>query len=207
MSANEMTCYAWAFEGAPTSDQLDGTWIAIPGRAARAATDVLTALLRAKSSWVTIFICSGSLDATGTFRCSDAEVLYEGVAADSLLRFARHCAYVVANVWNAPDQVIAYLRTGAAALRAPAFDAAWAAANGLDDADRIAAAIAMQAARPDHHAVAAREAYRLTMQILGAASLIEAHRNRTQLERALAAQLLRELGTSAPADTCAAEAA
>ena len=65
-------------------------------------------------------------------------------ATDVLRRFARKCALDVIHLWDAPDVVIQYLKTGDENLRAAARDAAWAVAR---DAARAAAwAVARDAA-------------------------------------------------------------
>ncbi len=46
-----------------------------------------------------------------------------------LRKFARLCALDVAHLWESPDVVLRYLKTGDPALRAAARDAAWAAAR------------------------------------------------------------------------------
>ena len=61
-------------------------------------------------------------------------------ATDVLRRFARKCALDVIHLWDAPDVVVRYLKTGDENLRAAAWDAAWAAAwAAARDAARAAA--------------------------------------------------------------------
>jgi hypothetical protein len=43
--------------------------------------------------------------------------------------FARWCALQVVHLWNAPDVVVRYLKTGDESIRAASWDAAWVAAR------------------------------------------------------------------------------
>ena len=64
----------------------------------------------------------------------------EADVVEPLLRdFARRCALDVVHLWDAPEVVLEYLKTGNEDLRAAAWDAAWAAAW---DAARSAARVA-----------------------------------------------------------------
>ena len=49
-------------------------------------------------------------------------------ATDILRDYARRCALDVIHLWDAPDIVVRYLKTGDESIRAAAWDAAWAAA-------------------------------------------------------------------------------
>ena len=55
-------------------------------------------------------------------------------ATDVLRRFARLCALDVVRLWNAPDVVVQYLKTGDESLRSAARSATWAARNAARDA-------------------------------------------------------------------------
>lgn len=70
--------------------------------------------------------------------CSEREVLAMADAAVVLRKFARECALDVAPLWNAPEVVLQYLRTGDKSLRDAA---ARAAAAGWDAATWSAAAV------------------------------------------------------------------
>lgn len=58
------------------------------------------------------------------------EVLWMADATDVLWKFARLCALDVAHLWDPPNIVLRYLRTGDESIRAAAWDAAWTAACG-----------------------------------------------------------------------------
>lgn len=84
-------------------------------------------------------------------------------ASDTLRKFARMCAQDVLHLWNAPEVVKRYLKTGDESLRAAAWDAAgvadWGAARaaardargarGARDAARFAAGVAARYAARD----------------------------------------------------------
>ena len=57
------------------------------------------------------------------------KVLWMLDATDILSRFARKCALDVIHLWDAPEVVIQYLKTGNDDIRAAAWDAAWDAQN------------------------------------------------------------------------------
>lgn len=59
----------------------------------------------------------------------EREVIWMADATDTLRRFARRCALDVIDLWDAPDVVVRYLKTGDESLRAAAWDAAYAAAR------------------------------------------------------------------------------
>ena len=90
--------------------------------------------------------------------CRRRRVIATIDATDLLLRFARMCALDVVHLWEAPDIVIRYLKTGDEALRDAARIAAWdarsaawdtgdAARDTRDDAREAAWSAAMDAAR------------------------------------------------------------
>ena len=93
-------------------------------------------------------------------------------ASDVLRAFARRCALDVVHLWDAPDVVILYLKTGhedlraaargaaRAAARAAAWDAGGAAAWAAWDAARAAAWAAARDAARDAAQAAARDAAR-----------------------------------------------
>ena len=90
--------------------------------------------------------------------CKRRTVIQTIDATDLLLRFARMCALDVIHLWEAPDIVIRYLKTGDESLRDAARIAAWdarsaawdtgdAARDTRDDAREAAWSAAMDAAR------------------------------------------------------------
>jgi hypothetical protein len=80
--------------------------------------------------------------------CRERTILWR-VDGDALLRdFARRCALDVAHLWDAPDVVLRYLRTGDDALRHAALEASRAAAGAAaGDAAGAAARAAARAAQ------------------------------------------------------------
>ena len=79
--------------------------------------------------------CGGAVvDGDDKIVCSSREVLWMADAAPVLRHFARLCALDVVHLWDAPEIVVRYLRTGdeaaRAAARAAARDAARTAASG-----------------------------------------------------------------------------
>ena len=67
-------------------------------------------------------------------------ILWRMDCTDLLREFARRCALDVVHLWNAPEVVLNYLKTGDESLRAAARAAAWAAArDAARDAARAAA--------------------------------------------------------------------
>jgi len=101
---------------------------------------------------------------------SERTILWQYNAEPVLRHFARQCALDVIHLWQAPDVVIQYLKTGDESLRVAAWDAAsdWAAAR---DAARAAAwdaawAAAWDAARAAASDwVAARDAARAAARV------------------------------------------
>ena len=62
-----------------------------------------------------------------TLVASERTILWTVDGEQLLLRFARRCALDVIHLWDAPDVVVRYLRTGDESLRAAARGATWAA--------------------------------------------------------------------------------
>ena len=60
---------------------------------------------------------------------SERTILWQYNAESVLRHFARQCALDVIQLWDAPNVVIQYLKTGDESMRAAARDAAWAAQN------------------------------------------------------------------------------
>jgi len=71
--------------------------------------------------------------------CRRRRVIATIDATKILRKFARLCALDVVHLWEAPDIVIRYLKTGAEALRDAAWIAAWDAWDAAKDAARDAA--------------------------------------------------------------------
>src|SRR5690606_38437686 len=65
--------------------------------------------------------------------------------SDTLREFARRCALDVIHLWDAPEIVVRYLKTGDETIRDAAWDAARAAARAARDAARDAARAAWAA--------------------------------------------------------------
>ena len=69
-------------------------------------------------------------DPVDKYACSERTYLGGGIdISDTLRLFARKCALDVIHLWNPPDIVVQYLKTGDESLRDAARDAAWAAAG------------------------------------------------------------------------------
>ena len=66
---------------------------------------------------------------------TERTILWRYNCTDVLWHFARLCALDVIHLWDAPDVVIKYLKTGDESLRAASWDASWAASC---DASRAA---------------------------------------------------------------------
>ena len=101
---------------------------------------------------------------TGTIKCDDDKcvasertILWRFDAEEHLRHFARTCALDVIHLWNAPDCVVAYLKTGDDGLRAAAYAAAGATAR---DAAGAAAGAAVWDAAGVAAGAAARDAAR-----------------------------------------------
>src|SRR5690606_19611648 len=99
--------------------------------------------------------------------CATERTYLWGVDASECLReFARKCALDVIHLWDAPELVVRYLKTGdesiRAAARPAAWDAAWAAARAAawDAAAWAAARATARAAAWDAAKEAARAAAR-----------------------------------------------
>ncbi|MCB7127908.1 MAG: hypothetical protein J3T61_00015, partial [Candidatus Brocadiales bacterium] len=99
---------------------------------------------------------------------SERTVLWRLDIEDLLRDFTRRCALDVVDLWDAPDVVVRYLKTGDESLR----DAARAAARDAKDAARAAARDAKDAAgaaaRAAKDAAGAEQNRRLTSMIMAA---------------------------------------
>ena len=102
--------------------------------------------------------------------CATRRTYIAGMDATNILRsFARQCALDVVHLWDAPDVVVKYLKTGDATLRdaarAAAWDAARAAAWDAAWAARDAAWAARDAARDAARAARDAQNTRLTEMV------------------------------------------
>ena len=90
--------------------------------------------------------------------CRRRRVIATIDATELLRKFARLCALDVIHLWNAPDIVIRYLKTGDESIRDAAMAAAWEARSDANAAARSDANVAARnAAKPDAR-IAARSA-------------------------------------------------
>ena len=117
---------------------------------------IIDALDYAKGSIIYRVLGHGTVithgDPVDKYACSKRTYLLGGInVEDTLRKFSRMCALDVIHLWNAPDIVVEYLKTGEPDIRAAARDAAWAAA-------RDAAWDAAWAAARDTARAAARDA-------------------------------------------------
>jgi hypothetical protein len=97
------------------------------------------------------------------YAASERKYIHIADATETLRLFARKCALDVIHLWDAPDVVVRYLKTGDELLRAAAWDAAWdaaraAAGDAAWDAARAAAWAAAGAAAGAPAWAAARDA-------------------------------------------------
>ena len=132
-------------------------------RGLHASTDVMDALYYSPGYIITRVDCRGEvIGGDDKLVCSERECLW-GIDGEVLLwRFARACALDVIDLWDAPDVVVRYLKTGDEDIRAAAWDAAWAAARDAAwDAAWAAARAAARAAAWDAARAAARDAEKL----------------------------------------------
>ena len=98
-----------------------------------ASVSLLDALGHASGPYLWRVKCSGEvIKGDDKLVCTERTAIAGFDASEMLRDFARRCALDVVNLWDAPDVVIRYLKTGdksiRAAARAAAWDAAWAAA-------------------------------------------------------------------------------
>ena len=91
----------------------------------------LDALQYAPGSWVWRVELSGAMDiGDDKLAATERKYLWGYDATDVLRAFARKCALDVANLWDAPDVVVRYLKTGDESIRSAAKYAAESAAEG-----------------------------------------------------------------------------
>jgi hypothetical protein len=90
--------------------------------------------------------------------CSERTILWRASGEQVLGQFARMCALDVLHLWDAPDIVVQYLKTGDESIRAAARDASDAARDAAGDAAGAAARTAARATDLDAAWAAARDA-------------------------------------------------
>ncbi len=146
-----MTLKAWHFtEGATLRDGRPvevGEWLAHEGEVRichsglHASVRPLDALRYAPGNHIWRVECA-DIEATEDDKlvCRLRRPIWGFDAGAMLHRFARKCAMDVAHLWNPPDVVLRYLRTGDESIRAAAGDAARDAARGAARAAARAAA-------------------------------------------------------------------
>jgi hypothetical protein len=116
--------------------------------------------------------------------CSERTILWRASGEQVLRKFARMCALDVLHLWDAPDIVVQYLKTGDQSIRAAARDASDAARDADLAAARAAAwaADAADAAR-DADLAAARAAARDAAWATAGAALTKQSRRLARLAR------------------------
>jgi hypothetical protein len=119
--------------------------------------------------------------------CSERTILWRASGEQVLRKFARMCALDVLHLWDAPDIVVQYLKTGDQSIRAAARDASDAARDADLAAARAAAwaADAADAAR-DADLAAARAAARDAAWATAGAALTKQSRRLARMARAAA---------------------
>ena len=105
--------------------------------ASRHVFDALKYAPRSILSWVECKEITDECD--DKLVCRRRRVIATIDATELLRRFARMCALDVIHLWDAPDVVVRYLKTGDESIRGAAWSAAWAARDAAWDAARIAA--------------------------------------------------------------------
>jgi hypothetical protein len=164
---------AWHFTGATLRDGRPippvGEWLIHEGEAEmcvsglHASVRILDALNYAPGTAIHRVECDDIVEQQGDkllCRCRKITASLTEEQGEKILReFARYCARSVLHLWEAPDVVKRYLRTGDESLRAAAWAAAWDAARAAAwDAARAAAWDAARAAAGDAAWDAARAA-------------------------------------------------
>ena len=110
--------------------------------------------------------------------CKRRTVIQTIDATDLLLRFARMCALDVIHLWEAPEIVIRYLKTGDESIRDAAMAAAWDARSDANAAARSDANVAARnAAKPDAR-IAARSAAWASASAIGRDTAMQGQRVR-----------------------------
>lgn len=119
---------------------------------------------------------------------TERTILWRVDGEEILRRFARKCALDVIHMWDAPEIVVRYFKTGDETIRAAAGNAAWAAAG---NAARAAARDAAWAAARNAAWAAARDAARAAAGNAAGAAAWDAardHQNRRLTSMVMAAR-------------------
>ena len=137
-----------------------------------ASEDILDALGYAPGHTICRVQCGGVVEGGGDkLVCSERTILWRVDGSELLLEFARWSALQVADLWDAPDVVLNYLKTGDESIRQAARDAALAASRGARAASRDAARTASRAAARADALVASRIASETASRAAVAAGL------------------------------------
>ena len=137
-----------------------------------ASEDILDALDYAPGNTICRVRCGGVVErGDDKLVCSERTILWRVDGSELLLEFARWSALQVVHLWNAPDVVLNYLKTGDESIRQAARDAALAASRGARAASRDAARTASRAAARADALVASRTASETASRAAGAAAL------------------------------------
>ena len=97
--------------------------------------NILDALYYAPGEWLSVREITGNVIVGDDKVCGKKCRHIKGVdITDILKEFARKCALDVTHLWDAPDVVVKYLKTGKEELREKAWAAAWDAAAAADAA-------------------------------------------------------------------------
>jgi len=124
-----------------------------------ASRQILDALYCASGPILCRVECGGTIVRdSGRLACSRCTYLAVVNATGMLRHFARLCALDVVGLWEAPDEVRRYLRTGDKCLLTTVAAAAWTTAESLADAARDAAEAAAWAIEKGDADAAARSA-------------------------------------------------
>lgn len=112
-----------------------------------ASTNIMDALAYAPGPWIHRVELSGEMiQGSDKIVAQRRKHLWVIDGEEVLRRFARKCAQDVLHLWDAPEVVTEYLKTGNEELRAAARAAAWAAAQASAQASARAADSAWAAA-------------------------------------------------------------
>ena len=143
-----------------------------------ASEDILDALEYAPGHTICRVRCGGKIKKSiDKLVCSERTILWRVDGSDLLLEFARWSALQVVHLWQPPDVVLRYLKTGDESIREAAGAAAWDAARAAAwDAARAAAWDATRAAARAAARSAARSAARAAAWDAARAAALSAYR-------------------------------
>jgi len=126
----------------------DGEWLEESGPPVlctwglHASVDILDALKYASGSVICRVELGGEIVRGNDKLCATRRrILWRLDAAEVLRAFARKCALDVVRLWDAPEVVLRYLRTGDESIRVEARSAAWSAAVAWSAASAETAAV------------------------------------------------------------------